>query len=82
MVDLCIEKDGDSISNELALRELGEFLRFIRDQRQFTVKSLSYVIVALGEFPTCAMVQINREGKCPEPCLAGPHGLCEREGIP
>ena len=41
-----MEIEDDPLSDELALRELDELLRFLLDQRQFTVESPSYAILA------------------------------------
>ena len=60
VVEMRIGKEDNPILDELALRELSEFLRFPLDQRQLPVKSPSYAILALGEHPNLSVARLNR----------------------
>ena len=85
MVDLWVGKKDDPIPDELARCELGEYLRFSFDQRQFTVKNPSYSIVALSELPTLRAIRIDRDRSAPNPAWPYLHpcdGLCERGLMP
>ena len=81
MVDLWVGKKDDPIPDELALLELGAFLRYLLDQLRFTVENPSYSIVALSELPTLKTIRIDRDRSAPNPAWSDLHrcdGLCER----
>ena len=85
MVDLWVGKKDDLSPDELALRELGEFLRFPLDPRRFPVEYPSYFIVALSELPPLRVNRTVRDRSAPNPTRPDRHpcdGLCERGLMP
>ena len=84
-MDLWVGKKDDPISDESALRELGEFLRLPLDPRRVPVENPRNAILALNELPTLRVNRIVRDRSAPNPTRPDRHpcdGLCERGLMP